>query len=150
MSLDPDEIKAFKDTSLGDVLEEAYDRSYENKHLIEDLVDQLSGLIEDEGDAATLVPVITDYMEISVKNNEQLLQLSQVVQRMYNATMRQQPQGDDDEATGSDLLSDADKDYIREVAEDIDDTDYNELTEKAQDAAEKVDKELDLGEEKEK
>jgi len=146
MSLDPDEIKAFKDTSLGDVLEEAYDRSHENKHLIEDLVDQLSGLIEDEGDAATLVPVITDYMEISVKNNEQLLQLSQVVQRMYNATVRQ-TSNDDEDGEGSDLLSDADKDYIRDVAEDLDDTDYNELTDKAKDAAEEVDKELDLGEE---
>ena len=146
MSLDPDEIKAFKDTSLGDVLEEAYNRSQENKHLIEDLVDELSGLIEDEGSAATLVPVITDYMEISVKNNEQLLQLSQVVQRMYNATVRQQSQDDDDEG-GLDLLSDADKDYIRDVAEDLEDTDYDELTDKAKDAAEKVDKELDLGEE---
>lgn len=143
--LDPDDVKAFKDTSLGDVLEEAYERSQENKHLIEDLVDHLSGLIEDEGDAATLVPVITDYMEISVKNNEQLLQLSQVIQRMYNATVRQTPQ--DDEDGGSDLLSDADKDYIRDVAEDLEDTDYNELTDKAKDAAEKVDKELDLGEE---
>jgi len=146
MSLDPDEIKAFKDKSLGDVLEEAYERSYENKHLIEDLVDQLSDLIEDEGDAATIVPVITDYMEISVKNNEQLLQLSQVVQKMYNATVRQTSQDEEGEE-GSGLLSDQDKDYIRDVAEDLEDTDYDELTDKAKDAAEKVDKELDLGEE---
>lgn len=137
--MDPDEVKAFKGTSLGDILEEAHNRSNEQKQLVERLIDQLSDFMEDEDDAVALVPLIKEYLEINVQNNEQLVKIAQVIQRMYNAAIKQE--GDDSAGEG---FSEEEKKDLQSIAENMADADAEDMMEKAEEAVQELDKEGDI------
>lgn len=139
--MDPNEVKAFKNTSLGDILEEAHDRSNEQKQLVERLIDQLSDLMETEDDAVALVPLIKEYLEINVQNNEQLVKIAQVIQRMYNATIKQEGSAGGGAGGG---FSDDEKDELRDIAESMVEGDAEDMMQKAEEAVEEIDKDVDL------
>ena len=46
---------------------------------------ELKPLINDIGDATLIVPLIKEYMEIGVKNDEQLIKMSTIIQRALNS-----------------------------------------------------------------
>ena len=77
-----DDITLFQGKKLSDLFEEIYNNSVTKKNQIKGLVEQLYPLIEGIGDATLLVPLIKEYMEIGVKNDEQLIKLAQIVQRL--------------------------------------------------------------------
>ncbi len=139
--MDPENVKAFKDTSLGDILEEAHNRSNEQKKLVERLIDQLSDFMETEDDAVALVPLIKEYLEINVQNNEQLVKIAQVVQRMYNTAIKQE--GKDDGGGG---FSDDERDELRSIAENMSEAEAEAMIEEAEATIDDLDKdeELDL------
>lgn len=139
--MDPENVKAFKNTSLGDILEEAHDRSNEQKKLVERLIDQLSDFMETEDDAVALVPLIKEYLEINVQNNEQLVKIAQVVQRMYNTAIKQE--GKDDGGGG---FSDDERDELRSIAENMSEAEAEAMIEEAEATIDDLDKdeELDL------
>ena len=76
------EIELFKGKNLSDLLEEIYTNSQNKRDQIKELIASLSPLIEGIGDATLLVPLIKDYLDIGVKNDEQLVKLAQIVQRV--------------------------------------------------------------------
>lgn len=139
--MNPDDVTAFGETSLGDILEEAHDRSKEQKELVERLIDQLSDLMESEDDAVALVPLIKEYLEINVQNNEQLVKIAQVIQRMYNASIKQ---SGSDEGGGGAGFSDEEKDELRNIAEEMGDAEIEELMGEAQEKVKEIDKEEEL------
>lgn len=73
--------KIFKGKSLSDLFEEIYDNSRKKEKLIRDLIDQLKPMVKEPGDAMILVPVIKDYLEMGIKNDEHLIKLAGIVQR---------------------------------------------------------------------
>jgi len=136
--MNPDEVSAFGDTSLGDLLEEAHDRSQEQKELVERLVDQLADLMEDEDDAVAMVPLIKQYLEINVQNNEQLVKIAQVIQRMYNASIKQSGKED---GSGGPGFSDDEKEELRGIAEEMSEDEIDELMEDTEEVVEEIGKE---------
>ena len=72
----------FKGKSLSDLFGEIYDNSKETKGQVKALIGELKPLIENIGDATLIVPMIKEYMEIGVKNDEHLIKLAQVIQRL--------------------------------------------------------------------
>ena len=72
----------FKGKSLSDLFGEIYDNSKETKSQVRALIGELKPLIENIGDATLIVPMIKEYMEIGVKNDEHLIKLAQVIQRL--------------------------------------------------------------------
>ena len=72
----------FKGKSLSDLFEEIYNNSKETKAQVKGLIGELKPLIENIGDATLLVPMIKEYMEIGVKNDEHLIKLATVIQRI--------------------------------------------------------------------
>ena len=48
------------------------------------LISELKPLINDIGDATLIVPLIKEYMEIGVRNDEQLIKMATIVQRALN------------------------------------------------------------------
>ena len=72
----------FKGKSLSDLFSEIYDNSKETRGQIKGLIGELKPLIENIGDATLLVPMIKEYMEIGVKNDEALIKLATIVQRL--------------------------------------------------------------------
>ena len=72
----------FKGKSLSDLFSEIYDNSKETKSPVRALIGELKPLIENIGDATLIVPMIKEYMEIGVKNDEHLIKLATVIQRL--------------------------------------------------------------------
>lgn len=75
----------FKGKQLSDLFEEIYNNSKETKKQVKTLIGELKPLIENIGDATLLVPMIKEYMEIGVKNDEHLIKLATVIQRLESA-----------------------------------------------------------------
>ena len=49
------------------------------------LIGELKPLIENIGDATLVVPMIKEYMEIGVKNDEHLIKMAAIIQRIESA-----------------------------------------------------------------
>ena len=79
MSLDKE---IFQGKTLSDLFGEIYDNSKETKGQVKALIGELKPLIENIGDATLIVPMIKEYMEIGVKNDEHLIKLATVMQRI--------------------------------------------------------------------
>jgi hypothetical protein len=48
------------------------------------LISELKPLVQEIGDATLIVPLIKEYLEISVKNDEQLIKMATIVQRIMS------------------------------------------------------------------
>ena len=85
MSLDKE---IFSGKTLSDLFGEIYDNSKETKSQVKALIGELKPLIENIGDATLIVPMIKEYMEIGVKNDEHLIKLATVIQRIETAAAK--------------------------------------------------------------
>ena len=83
------ESKVFGDKKFSDILSEIYDNQKKKEKQIHGLISELKPLISDIGDATLIVPLIKDYMEIGVKNDEQLIKMATIVQRILNNTVNE-------------------------------------------------------------
>jgi methanogenic corrinoid protein MtbC1 len=75
----------FKNKKFGDLLEEIYDNQKKKEKQISTLISELRPLIEDTGDATLIVPLIKEYLEIGVRNDDQLVKLATIVQRIIQS-----------------------------------------------------------------
>lgn len=76
------DIELFEGKNLSDIFQEIYTNHSSKKEQIKSLIEKLVPLIDGIGDATLLVPLIKEYMELGIKNDEQLVKLAQIVQRM--------------------------------------------------------------------
>lgn len=72
----------FRDKTLSDLLGEIYDNSDKTRKQLRELITELTRMVQTPADAQRLVPLIKEYMEIGVKNDDQLLKLATIVQRL--------------------------------------------------------------------
>ena len=77
-----DGIEVFEGKKLSDIFKDIYENHASKKEQITSLVQDLTPLVEGIGDATLLVPLIKEYMELGIKNDEQLVKLAQIAQRM--------------------------------------------------------------------
>lgn len=73
----------FKNKKFSDLLEEIYDNQKKKEKQISALIGELRPLVEDTGDATLIVPLIKEYLEIGVKNDEQLIKVATILQRIF-------------------------------------------------------------------
>ena len=76
--------KVFGKKSYSYLLKEIYDNKKKKETQITALINELKPLISDIGDATLIVPLIKDYLEIGVRNDEQLIKMATIVQRALN------------------------------------------------------------------
>ena len=79
------DYELFEGKSLSSLFQDIYDNSKHNKVQLELLVKELTSFIKDGDMAIQLIPMIKEYLEINVKNDEQLIKLATVVQRLISA-----------------------------------------------------------------
>ena len=79
------DYELFEGKSLSSLFQDIYDNSKHNKTQLELLVKELTSFIKDGDMAIQLIPMIKEYLEINVKNDEQLVKLATVVQRLIAA-----------------------------------------------------------------
>ena len=71
----------FGGKNFSDILEEIYNNQKKKEEQISTLISELKPLIQDIGDATLVVPLLKEYLEISVKNDEQLIKMATIAQR---------------------------------------------------------------------
>ena len=76
------DTEIFKGKSFANLAEDIYSTSKKKDSQISLLISELKPLISNIGDATIIVPLIKDYLEVSVKNDDQLAKLLAVVQRL--------------------------------------------------------------------
>jgi hypothetical protein len=74
----------FGKKKFSDILNEIYDNQKRKEKQISGLIAELKPLISDIGDATLIVPLIKEYLEIGVKNDEQLIKMATIIQRAMN------------------------------------------------------------------
>ena len=82
------DYEIFEGKTLSDVFKDIYDNSKTNKTQLEVLMKEVVGLIKDGDTAVQIIPMLKEYLEINVKNDEQLVKLATVVQRIIAAEKR--------------------------------------------------------------
>jgi hypothetical protein len=98
------EQKIFGNKSFSDLLKNIYDNSREKEKQIKDLITSLKPLVADTQSALMVVPLIKEYLDVSVKNDDSLIKMAGIVQR---AMANSGGNGD------GDFLSDAELEQLR-------------------------------------
>jgi len=80
-----EEFEIFKGTSFSDLMKDIYHNSKKKDRQINTLIHELQPLIKNIGDATIIVPLIKEYLDVSVKNDEHLVKLAAVVQRLVGS-----------------------------------------------------------------
>jgi hypothetical protein len=79
--MDKDSI-LFDDKSFSDLMRDVYNNTKKKELQINGLIDQLKPMIRNMTDASMMVPLIKEYLEISVKNDDNLVRLTGIIQRL--------------------------------------------------------------------
>ena len=76
----------FGKKKFSDLLEEIYNNQKRREAQVTALISELKPMVSDIGDATLIVPLIKEYMEIGVKNDDALIKMATLVQRALNST----------------------------------------------------------------
>ena len=82
------DYKVFKEKSLADIFEDIYNNSADNKKQLDVLIREVVQFIKDGDTAVQLIPAIKEYLDIKVKNDEQLVKMASIVQRLVVGEQR--------------------------------------------------------------
>jgi hypothetical protein len=108
--MDPLNQILFDDKSFSDLLKEIHGNQKKKAKQLASLISELRPLVQSLGDATVIVPLIKEYMEISVKNDDQLIKMAAIVQRLSTGTTLSGDSG---------LLTEAEMNQLMDVAEEI-------------------------------
>ena len=108
--MDPLNQILFDNKSFSDLLKEIHINQNKKKKQLASLIAELKPLVQTLGDATVVVPLIKEYMEISVKNDDQLIKMAAIVQRLSTGTANTGDGG---------LLTEEEMAQLQELTEEI-------------------------------
>ena len=108
--MDPLNQIIFDDKSFSDLLKEIHKNQSKKSKQLASLIAELRPLITNLGDATVVVPLIKEYMEISVKNDDQLIKMAAIVQRLSTGTTNTGDGG---------MLTEEEIEQLQQVADEI-------------------------------
>ena len=76
------DYEIFEGKTLSSLFQDIYSNSQYNRKQLDVLTKEIVGFIKDGDTAVQIVPMIKEYLEINVKNDEQLVKLAGIVQRI--------------------------------------------------------------------
>ena len=100
----------FDDKSFSDLLKEIHGNQRKKAKQLASLIAELKPLVQSLGDATVVVPLIKEYRESSVKNDDQLIKMAAIVQRLSTGAAQNGDGG---------LLTAEEMDQLMDVAEEI-------------------------------
>lgn len=80
-----EDFEIFAGKNFSDLMKDIYHNSKKKDRQINTLIQELQPLIKNLGDATVIVPLIKEYLDISVKNDDQLIKLAAIVQRLISS-----------------------------------------------------------------
>jgi len=106
------DFEVFEGKSLSDLFKDIYDNTTRNKTQLEVLMKEVTSFIKDGDTAVQIIPMLKEYLEINVKNDDQLVKVAGIVQRM----VANESKANDSSEFG---LSDAEKEQLMSAVEDV-------------------------------
>ncbi len=108
------DFNIFEDKTFSDLAQDIYNTSKKKELQIDNLIGQLKPLVTSVGAAQAIVPLVQGYLEVGVKNDEQLVKLAAVLQRHVSSLQRVKVNG----TNGDDfILSEDEKLQLLQLAE---------------------------------
>ena len=105
------DYEIFEGKSLSGLFKDIYENTKTNKTQLEVLMKEVVGFIKDGDTAVQIIPMLKEYLEINVKNDDQLVKVAAIVQRIIAAESK----GGSEDEFG---LSDAEKEPLMGAIED--------------------------------
>lgn len=99
------DFEIYDGKSFKDLCKDVVDRSISKKDQIDTIISDLRSKIKDKNDFLSFVPSIKELLEVGVKNDEQIIKLAAVVQRLQSTQL---------ESSGGEMggLSEEDKEQL--------------------------------------
>jgi len=110
----------FEGKTFQDLTKDIYENTTKRKVQIDLLISEIHGFITTIDDVVMVAPIIKEYMDTAVKNDEHLVKLAGVLQRIISKS-----NGGDEESM---LLSDSEKEELMSTLQDTVDDLNNEQT----------------------
>tara|TARA_Y100001937_G_C7061034_1_gene303726 strand:+ start:21 stop:416 length:396 start_codon:yes stop_codon:yes gene_type:complete len=82
------DYEIFDGKSLSSLFKDIYDNTEYNKKQLDILTKELVQFIKDGDTAVQIVPMIKEYLEINVKNDDQLVKMAGIVQRLISSEQK--------------------------------------------------------------
>ena len=105
-----DNNEIFEGKTFQDLTKDIYENTTKRKVQIDLLISEIHGFITTIDDVVLVAPIIKEYMDTAVRNDEHLVKLAGVLQRIISKS-----QGDSDESM---LLSDEEKAELMDTLQD--------------------------------
>ena len=105
-----DNKEIFEGKTFQDLTKDIYENTTKRKVQIDLLISEIHGFITTIDDVVMVAPIIKEYMDTAVKNDEHLVKLAGVLQRIISKST-----GGDDESM---LLSDSEKEELMGTLQD--------------------------------
>jgi altronate dehydratase len=105
------ESQIFEGKTFSDLLKNIYDNSSKKEKQIKDLISSLKPMVVDTQSALMVVPLIKEYLDVSVKNDDSLIKIAGIVQR----AMANSSNGSDDF-----VLSESEREQLLNAVQTID------------------------------
>jgi len=105
-----DNNEIFEGKTFQDLTKDIYENTTKRKTQIDLLISEIHGFITTIDDVVMVAPIIKEYMDTAVKNDEHLVKLAGVLQRIISKSG-----GESDESM---LLSDAEKEELMGTLQD--------------------------------
>lgn len=100
------DTEVFEGKQLSDLLKDIHDTTLEKREDIKGIIKTLTDLVKNPNDAIVLIPHIKDFFDVSVKNDDQMVKVATIVQRLISAESYQNGEGE------GVILSEAEKDRL--------------------------------------
>lgn len=79
------DTKLYDNVSLGDIFKKIDNNHKKKSTQIDQLIAILQPLVKTPSDAAVIVPLIKEYVEAAIKNDDHLVKLAAIAQRLVNS-----------------------------------------------------------------
>ena len=108
--MDFSNVKLFGKKNFSDLLKEIHTNQKDKEVQLRSLIEGLKPLITSPGEATMIVPLIKEYMELAIKNDDALIKMAGIVQRAMNSKA----------VDSEELLTDEDKEMLFTSLQELD------------------------------
>jgi len=108
--MDFTQVTLFGKKTYADLLKEIHTNQKDKEVQLRSLIEGLKPMVTSAGDAVIMVPLIKEYMELAIKNDDALIKMAGIIQRAMNTKM----------ADSDELLSEEDKEMLFSSLQELD------------------------------
>ena len=110
--METSEFELYKGKSFASLCKDIVNNSEEKKTQLDIVITDLRDMIKTVNDAVTIVPLLKDYFDAGIRNDEQLIKLAAIIQRL----IADKTNGESDSSGG--ILTDEEKKQLMSAIEE--------------------------------